>query len=272
MNSIIAIELKPNRAMTNILVSHSNALICAGLVATMQRISGCEVRTRQSTDTDWHHQRPLQGIDLLVADSAALAQSVTAQQGAGGAHEVTAPQIVLLTAETEALAGPAPMPAGVTACLSMNCRQDDLLSTVCGLIGTCVPGQAEKEMPAGHPASPEARAPQRPTGGLAPSALRRVREHIEQGLAQHIELCDLAELTGLSPCHFSRAFKQSMGMPPHRYLMSRRVVEAARLIETTQMPMSEIALEVGFADQSHFTRVFTAQIGESPRRFRHQRR
>ncbi|MDY0749024.1 AraC family transcriptional regulator [Paucibacter sp. R3-3] len=112
----------------------------------------------------------------------------------------------------------------------------------------------------------------RPRGGIAPSALRRVREYIDKNLSDPIEVNVLASLTGLSLCHFSRAFKQSMGMPPHRYLICRRIKEAARLIECTEMPMYEIALEVGFSDQSHFTRVFSAQLGESPSRFRHQRR
>ena len=103
-------------------------------------------------------------------------------------------------------------------------------------------------------------------------ALRRVRDHIETNLGAHIDIDYLAALTGLSACHFSRAFKQSMGVPPHQYLISRRVVAAALLIESTDKPLSQIALDVGFSDQSHFTRVFSAQVGESPRRFRHQRR
>jgi AraC-like DNA-binding protein len=112
----------------------------------------------------------------------------------------------------------------------------------------------------------------RPRGGIAPMALRRVRDHIETNLGAHIDIDYLAALTGLSACHFSRAFKQSMGVPPHQYLISRRVVAAALLIESTDKPLSQIALDVGFSDQSHFTRVFSAQVGESPRRFRHQRR
>ena len=272
MNPSTAIALKPNLAMTNILVSHSNALISAGLVAMMRRISGCEVHVSHDTDPDWRLRVRSQDIDLLVADSAALSDSPTAQQRGIGTHEPSKPQIVLLTATAENATNAAPLPAGVSACLSMNCRQDDLLSTVCGLIGTSVPAKPHDGVAPGLQRDPAANVPPRPLGGLAPSTLRRVREHIEKCLGQHIDLCELAGLTGLSPCHFSRAFKQSMGMPPHRYLMSRRVVAAAKLIESTDLPMSEIALEVGFADQSHFTRVFTAQIGESPRRFRHQRR
>jgi AraC-like DNA-binding protein len=146
----------------------------------------------------------------------------------------------------------------------------DLLDAVRSLLGTALEkmrGSSDRATSGDAPAPVS-----RPRGGIAPSALRRVREHIEQNLGEHIEIADLATLTGLSPCHFSRAFKQSMGMPPHRYLISRRVEEAARLIESTDRPMFEIALDVGFADQSHFTRVFSSQVGESPSQFRHQRR
>ena len=66
-----------------------------------------------------------------------------------------------------------------------------------------------------------------------PAALRRVRAHIEAHLAEKVELRGLAALAGLSACHFARAFKQSLGVPPHRYLMRRRVTTAAALIELT---------------------------------------
>ena len=272
MNTSTAIALRPNHAMTNILVSHSNALISAGLVAMIRRISGCEVHASQDADTDRQLSVRPQDIDLLVADSVALAASASTQQRMIGLRELAKPQIVLLTASPDGATNAAPLPAGVSARLSMHCRPDDLLSTVCGLIGTSVPARALLGVAPELQRDLAANARRRPFGGLAPTKLRRVREHIEKCLGQHIDVCELAVLTGLSPCHFSRAFKQSTGMPPHQYLMSRRVATAVRLIESTDLPMSEIALEVGFADQSHFTRVFTAQTGESPRRFRHQRR
>jgi AraC-like DNA-binding protein len=109
-------------------------------------------------------------------------------------------------------------------------------------------------------------------GGLAPGARRRVLAHIEAHFAEKIELCDLAALAGLSECHFSRAFKQSLGVPPHRYLMRRRVAAAAALIEQTDRPLSDISLEVGFADQSHFTRVFVELTDETPRAYRRRHR
>ena len=147
----------------------------------------------------------------------------------------------------------------------------EVLDAVCVLLGSALRKMRDPTSGIEPEASVPA-IPSRPRGGIAPSALRRVREHIDRNLGEHIEIADLASLTGLSPCHFSRAFKQSMGMPPHRYLISRRVQEATRLFESTDRPMFEIALDVGFSDQSHFTRVFSAQVGESPSQFRHQRR
>jgi transcriptional regulator GlxA family with amidase domain len=109
-------------------------------------------------------------------------------------------------------------------------------------------------------------------GGLAPGALRRVRDYIELAIAQKLESKDLAKLAGLSDCHFSRAFRQSLGVPPHRYVMTRRVAIAARLIQQTERSLTEIALEVGFSDQSHFTRIFTRMKGETPGLYRRRHR
>lgn len=116
------------------------------------------------------------------------------------------------------------------------------------------------------PAAPTCR------GGLPPGALRRVREFVAQRLAEKIELSQLADIAGYSVCHFSRAFKQSMGVPPHRYLMRERVGAAARLIQRTDRPLVEISLEVGFSDQSHFTRCFSDVMGATPRDYRRRHR
>jgi len=107
-------------------------------------------------------------------------------------------------------------------------------------------------------------------GGLAAGVLRRIREHIDRELAGSIQLHDLAALAGLSDCHFARAFKQSVGVPPHRYVINRRVEKAIELIRTTDRPLSRIALDVGFCDQSHLGRQIARATGHSPRELRRE--
>ena len=63
---------------------------------------------------------------------------------------------------------------------------------------------------------------------------------------------------------FLRAFRKTMGLAPHQWLMVRRVERARELIQEGEQPLSEIALDAGFSDQSHFTRVFSQQMGVSP--------
>jgi AraC-like DNA-binding protein len=109
-------------------------------------------------------------------------------------------------------------------------------------------------------------------GGMGFGSLRRTREHIERRLAHRISLPELAGIAGLSAGHFSRAFKQSVGMSPHRYLLKRRIAAAADLIRDTDRPLADVALNVGFCDQSHFTRVFARESGETPSAFRRRYR
>jgi transcriptional regulator of acetoin/glycerol metabolism len=111
-----------------------------------------------------------------------------------------------------------------------------------------------------------------PRGGLSPGALRRVREHIESHLDKNISLDALAATAGLSVHHFARAFKQTAGVSPHRYLLQQRIDRAANLIGTTDLPLSQIALTVGFADQSHFCKHFSRLTGSTPSDFRRVRR
>jgi transcriptional regulator GlxA family with amidase domain len=105
-------------------------------------------------------------------------------------------------------------------------------------------------------------------GGLPPRMLRRVLEHIEAHLESNISLQDLATTAGLSSSHFARAFKQSQGMTPHRYLMSCRLRQALQLLTGTDLPLSEIAVATGFADQSHFSRQFRKNVGTTPSGYR----
>ncbi|WP_074120956.1 AraC family transcriptional regulator [Bradyrhizobium sp. AS23.2] len=105
-------------------------------------------------------------------------------------------------------------------------------------------------------------------GGLPPRVVRRVREHIDANIEQRISVEALARLANLSVCYFVRAFKQSVGLTPHDYLIRRRVERTMELLSETSLPLSEIALAAGFADQSHCARRFRQHVGMSPRNYR----
>lgn len=109
-------------------------------------------------------------------------------------------------------------------------------------------------------------------GGLSPKALRRVTAYVEQHLAADIRLETLATQAGVSVFHLIRAFKESTGLTPHRYVLSRRVARAKQLLVTTDLPLLDIALQVGFSDHSHFSKHFQRATGMSPRTFRHANR
>jgi transcriptional regulator of acetoin/glycerol metabolism len=105
-------------------------------------------------------------------------------------------------------------------------------------------------------------------GGLSPSVARRVCDYIEGHLDEKIRLDGLAALTGLSTDHFARAFHQSVGVPPHSYLLRRRLEHVEHMLRKTSAPLSEIALATGFSDQSHLARHFRRWAGVSPRQVR----
>jgi len=108
-------------------------------------------------------------------------------------------------------------------------------------------------------------------GGLSRFQQHRVLETIDANLDGTVPLTALAMECGLSVRHFARAFKESFGLPPHRYLLQRRVDAARGLLLDSKLSLTEIALTCGFADQSHFTRVFTANVGISPGALRRAR-
>jgi AraC family transcriptional regulator len=95
-----------------------------------------------------------------------------------------------------------------------------------------------------------------------------VRDFIEEHLEESISLQALADTAGLSICYFCRAFKQSEGVTPHDYIVRCRVQRARELLADTDLPLSEIAIAVGFADQSHCARRFREHVGLTPSRYR----
>jgi AraC family transcriptional regulator len=107
-----------------------------------------------------------------------------------------------------------------------------------------------------------------PANGLSRERLKRVYEHIEAHLNDRLTLTDLAGVACLSPYHFSRSFKQAVGVGPQRYVMRRRVERAKRLMHRSNQPLALIAQEAGFTDQSHLTAIFRREIGVTPGQFR----
>jgi AraC-like DNA-binding protein len=109
-----------------------------------------------------------------------------------------------------------------------------------------------------------ATAPEPSRGGLSPAVTRRVCDYIEEHLDEKVRLDGL----GLSTDHFARAFQHSVGVPPHTYLLRRRLEHVEHMLRETPAPLSEIALATGFSDQSHLVRHFRRWAGMSPRQVR----
>jgi AraC-like DNA-binding protein len=101
-------------------------------------------------------------------------------------------------------------------------------------------------------------------GGLAPWQQRIVTTYIEEHLAEPISLAQLAQLVGLSTYYFCRAFKQSLGVPPHRYHNKRRIEQAKVLLSKPAPSVTEIGLTVGFSETSSFTTAFRKATGLTP--------
>jgi AraC-like DNA-binding protein len=155
-----------------------------------------------------------------------------------------------------------------TACVSLTARGDDRIwrakvrRPVISAARSRGIGVTAFAAPAGREAH----------GGLPPKLTQRIRDHIDAHLEQEIRLDALAEKAGLSVHHFARAFKQSVGEPPHRYIIRRRVERANELLLETELPLTEVALAVGFSDHSHLARHFRRVKGLTPKAARRAER
>ncbi len=112
------------------------------------------------------------------------------------------------------------------------------------------------------------RTEREPSGGLTRATLRRVTDYVEENLSGELTLAELSGVAHMSPFHFSRVFKLSTGLSPHRYVVRRRVEQAKRLLADSKLPLHEVARAAGFADQSHLARHFRLRVGTTPRSFR----
>lgn len=109
-------------------------------------------------------------------------------------------------------------------------------------------------------------------GGLAPWQIRKVIRHIEENLTNSVPVSELAALANLCESHFAKAFRKSFQETPHNYLIKRRLSYAQGLMATLDMPLSQVALECGMSDQSHFTHLFRKFIGVTPNVWRRRSR
>lgn len=111
-----------------------------------------------------------------------------------------------------------------------------------------------------------------PRGGLAPWQVRRSTEYLNANAAKSISLEQLASQVSLSPFHFARAFKQTIGVPPHNYQLSLRIARAKALLETSDASVTEIAFDVGYASSQALARLFHSHVGVSPSDYRRKHR
>ena len=107
-----------------------------------------------------------------------------------------------------------------------------------------------------------------PLNGLSRERLKRVQDYIEAHLDDQLSLTEIAGVACLSTYHFSRSFKEAMGVGPKRYVMLRRLERAKTLIRRTNRPLAVIAQEAGFSDQSHLSAIFRREMGVTPGRYR----
>ncbi len=105
-------------------------------------------------------------------------------------------------------------------------------------------------------------------GRLPPNRTRRILEYIEANLHRQVSLAELAGIVEMNAFHLLRSFKATLGVPPHRYILQRRVERAKSLLRDPALTISEIAFRCGYAEQSSLTRAFQRMTGAAPALYR----
>lgn len=106
---------------------------------------------------------------------------------------------------------------------------------------------------------------------LPARTLRRLADHVRARLAGPITLDELAAVAGLSPYHFARVFRRSVGQSPNAYVIAQRLAHAAHLLRQRSLSIPQVAERVGYQDVRHFARLFRRQVGCSPADYVRQR-
>ena len=127
---------------------------------------------------------------------------------------------------------------------------------------------ATRAAPTQQPPSAE----QQRSAGIRPEVLARVLQLIDQRFNEPLRVEDLGRHACLSPFHFARMFKISVGQAPHAYLTTKRMQHARQLLAESSLAIAEVARRVGFRTQAHFSGVFRKQVGMTPGQYRRQNR
>lgn len=117
--------------------------------------------------------------------------------------------------------------------------------------------------------------PRRPAphqAAITAGELHRIDAFIDARIDTQVSLGDLAALSGMTVFRFARLFKLATGIPPHQYVLRRRIERAKSMLRVAAPTVADVALECGFASQSHFTDAFHRAVGTTPRRFREANR
>jgi AraC family transcriptional regulator len=117
-----------------------------------------------------------------------------------------------------------------------------------------------------HATAPVRTGPYR--GGLSPHKLKQVTEFINSNLSDGVSLAELANIVEMGPCHFARTFKASTGLSPHQYVLRRRIEFALRALKEAHVDLADLAYDLGFSSQGHFSTVFHKLVGVTPSDYR----
>jgi AraC family transcriptional regulator len=109
-------------------------------------------------------------------------------------------------------------------------------------------------------------------GGIGSRRLRIVLDYIDENLANDLTLAELGAVVEMSPCRFARVFKAAVGLPPHQFVLRKRIARARDLLEASAAPLAEISGSLGFESQSHFTATFHKLVGTTPALYRNRQR
>ncbi len=107
---------------------------------------------------------------------------------------------------------------------------------------------------------------------IAQTKIDRIKDYINENLAENLNLSKIAEISNISPYHFARLFKQKTGYSPHQYIIRYRIEKAKNLLSKTNLSIVEIAYSIGCSSQSNFTSLFRKKVGTTPQKYRQSKK